>query len=937
MTRVRPTPNAEALLPPVAPGDDVAVARIEPQGHTTSPPARYTEASLIKRLEELGIGRPSTWASIIQTIQDRGYVWKKGQALVPTWTAFAVVGLMEQHFDDLVDYEFTARVETDLDAIAAGECQKDQWLRSFYFGDDVLPGLKRLVEENLDEIDAAVINTFLIGVDGNGDDVVVKPGRYGPYVKRGEDTASVPDDLPPDELTLDKAVELLAVPKSDEPIGDLDGHPVFAKNGRYGPYVQWGTPDDLPPGYDKPKMSSLFKTMTLERLTIEDAKALLSLPRNLGTDPADGVEIVANNGRYGPYVQKNRDFRSLDNEDQLFSVTLDEALAIFAQPKTYRRGNQNLAAKGPLREFGTDPASERPVVAKRRPVRPLRHRRRDERLARPWRPSRGHDSGTGLRVAGGTARSARRQGWRGDETGDSLAGQEGRGPQEGARPASGDRTAAVHRSRRSRRVGKSTQAQRLAVALDAVLTRETGGTDVGARLRAILHDVDVVDLEDRAEALITAADRAQHVARVVRPALEAGRPVVSDRTVYSTLAYQGYGRGLDLTELRSLNDWAIGGLWPTRVVLLEAPVDVLAARLRGRELDRFERAGADVPPARRRRLSGDGRGRPRPLGRRRRRRRSRRGGPAGARPGRGEGLRVSGLWVTVVGQDEAVERLRRAATRPVHAYLLVGPPGSTKDEAARAFAAELLSGHDPGDRDARLALAGAHPDIREVLRTGPAISVEQAREVVRLAALAPVEGSRKVLILHELHLLRPEGAALLLKTIEEPPESTYFVALADFIPPELVTIASRCVRVDFRAIPDDLLMDRLVAEGTDVDVARAAATSARGDLSRARILAVDPDLASRRTAFAALPDRLDGTGAVVIEVAAELLELIEQAAGPLAARHAAEASELDARIELLGQAGQRAQAARRTPPAGAAASPHRRAPQWAGRARRRVP
>ena len=364
MTRARPTPEREALLPPLAPGDDVAVARIEPQGHTTSPPARYTEASLIKRLEELGIGRPSTWASIIQTIQDRGYVWKKGQALVPTWTAFAVVGLMEQHFDDLVDYEFTARVETDLDAIAAGERQKDQWLRSFYFGDDALPGLKRLVEENLDEIDAAAINTFLIGVDGNGEEVVVKPGRYGPYVKRGEDTASVPEDLPPDELTLDKAVELLAAPKSDEPIGELDGLPVFAKNGRYGPYVQWGTPDDLPPGYDKPKMSSLFKTMTLERLTMEDAKALLSLPRTLGTDPADGVEIVANNGRYGPYVQKDRDFRSLDNEDQLFSVTLDEALAIFAQPKTYRRGNQNLAAKGPLREFGTDPASERPVVAK---------------------------------------------------------------------------------------------------------------------------------------------------------------------------------------------------------------------------------------------------------------------------------------------------------------------------------------------------------------------------------------------------------------------------------------------------------------------------------------------------------------------------------------------------------------------------------------------
>ncbi len=354
----------EALMPPLAVGDAVAVAGLEPRGHTTAPPARFTEASLIKRLEELGIGRPSTWASIIQTVQDRGYVWKKGQALVPTWTAFAVVNLLEQHFDDLVDYDFTARIETDLDAIAAGDRQKDQWLQSFYFGDEVLPGLKRLVEENLDEIDAAAINTFLIGVDADGHEVVVKPGRYGPYVKRGDDTASVPDDLMPDELTLDKALALLAAPKSDEPIGELDGLPVFAKNGRYGPYVQWGTPDTPPPGLDKPKMSSLFKTMVLERITMDEAEALLTLPRTLGVDPTDDVPIVAANGRYGPYVQKDRDYRNLDDEERLFTVTLDEALQIFAQPKVYRRGGQNMAAKGPLRELGTDPVSQRPVVAK---------------------------------------------------------------------------------------------------------------------------------------------------------------------------------------------------------------------------------------------------------------------------------------------------------------------------------------------------------------------------------------------------------------------------------------------------------------------------------------------------------------------------------------------------------------------------------------------
>ncbi len=358
------TEEREALLPPLTVGDPVPVAGFEPQGHTTSPPARYTEASLVKRLEELGIGRPSTWATIIQTIQDRGYVWKRGQALVPTWTAFAVVNLMERHFDELVDYDFTAHIETDLDAIAAGDCQKDQWLHAFYFGDDSLPGLKRLVEENLDEIDAAAINTFVIGLDDAGEEVVVKPGKYGPYVKRGEDTASVPDDLPPDELTLDKALALLAAPKSDQPIGELDGVPVFAKSGRYGPYVQWGTADEPPPGLDKPKMSSLFKTMVLERITIGEARDLLTLPRTLGTDPSDGQPIIANNGRYGPYVQKGRDFRNLDDEERLLTVTLDEAAAIFAQPKVYRRGGQSMAAKGPLKEFGTDPVSQRPVVAR---------------------------------------------------------------------------------------------------------------------------------------------------------------------------------------------------------------------------------------------------------------------------------------------------------------------------------------------------------------------------------------------------------------------------------------------------------------------------------------------------------------------------------------------------------------------------------------------
>jgi DNA topoisomerase I len=371
----------EALLPPLTQGDEVPIASIEPNGHSTSPPARYTEASLVKRLEELGIGRPSTWASIIQTIQDRGYVWKKGQALVPTWTAFAVIRLLEEHFDALVDYDFTASIDADLDEIASGRRAKEKWLKRFYFGDtgdgdtepisaeagfgaDALRGLKRLVEENLDEIDAAEINTFPLGVDADGNVIVVKPGKYGPYVKRGDDTASVPDDLAPDELTVDKAIELLAAPKSDEPIGELDGYPVYAKNGRYGPYVQWGDHDDPPPGFDKPKMSSLFKTMVLERMTMDEAEALLQLPRHLGDDPSDGVPIYANNGRYGPYVQKDKDYRNIDSEDQLLQITLDDALKIFSEPKVYKRGGGNMAAKGPLREFGTDPVSERPVVAK---------------------------------------------------------------------------------------------------------------------------------------------------------------------------------------------------------------------------------------------------------------------------------------------------------------------------------------------------------------------------------------------------------------------------------------------------------------------------------------------------------------------------------------------------------------------------------------------
>ena len=356
------------LLPALSKGDTVLVGEWVNNPHATTPPARYTEASLVKRLEEEGIGRPSTWASIISTMVDRGdYVRKKGTALVPTWTAFSVIRLLENHFTTLIDYKFTASVEEDLDAIARGEREKNDWLHQFYFGKagafDKNPGLKKIVADNLDEIDAAEINTFPLGTHpDSGDDVVVKPGKYGPYVRCGENTAGVPETLTPEDLTLDVALQLLAAPKGDEPIGQKDGLPVFAKTGRYGAYVQWGTPDNPPPSMDKPKMVSLFATMNVERFTMKDAEDLLSLPRTLGNDPADGEPITAQNGRFGPYISKGKDSRTISSEEHLLTISLDEALALLAQPRTFGRGRT--APKPPLKEFGNDPVSGKPVVAK---------------------------------------------------------------------------------------------------------------------------------------------------------------------------------------------------------------------------------------------------------------------------------------------------------------------------------------------------------------------------------------------------------------------------------------------------------------------------------------------------------------------------------------------------------------------------------------------
>ena len=364
--------DRERLLPELAVGQRLPDPAIEPVGHTTQPPARYTEASLVKRLEELGIGRPSTYASIMQTIQSRGYVWKKGQALVPSWSAFAVVQLLERHFAAEVDYSFTARMENDLDEIATGSRSRVPFLQAFWFGNGDLSGngdgehgattgLTALIEAAMANADPAEVNAIPLGKDAEGTEIVVRNGKYGPYIKREDETASVPEGLAPDEVTIDKALELLAAPKGDEPIGTdpASGLPVYSKSGRFGPYVQLGDADTLPEG-TKPKMASLFKTMSPATLTLDDALKLLSLPRTVGADPDSGEEILALNGRYGPYLKKGSDTRSLGTEDELFTVTVDDAVAAFAEPK--RRGRQ--AAAPPLRELGPDPVSGKPMVVK---------------------------------------------------------------------------------------------------------------------------------------------------------------------------------------------------------------------------------------------------------------------------------------------------------------------------------------------------------------------------------------------------------------------------------------------------------------------------------------------------------------------------------------------------------------------------------------------
>ena len=365
--------ETDKRLPAMAVGDSIKVSDYICEGHETKPPARYTEPTLVKKLEELGIGRPSTFASIMSTIQDRGYVAKRGRALVPTFLAFSVTGLLEQHFGKLVDYEFTASMEEDLDRIANGEEDRITWLTKFFFGTEGNPGLEALAAD-LGAIDAQQINTMKMG-----EDIEIRVGRYGAYIQKGigddRKFANIPETMAPDELTLQVAIDLLAQPSGERELGihPETNLPLLAKSGRFGPYITEVFPEpemvvdkktgelkkprkkkDAP----KPKTASLLSTMTLDTITIDDALKLMSLPRILGD--YEDVPITVQNGRYGPYMTHGTDSRTLTSEDQLFAITLDEAIELYKQPKVRRRG----VAKPPLKDLGIDPASQKPVLVK---------------------------------------------------------------------------------------------------------------------------------------------------------------------------------------------------------------------------------------------------------------------------------------------------------------------------------------------------------------------------------------------------------------------------------------------------------------------------------------------------------------------------------------------------------------------------------------------
>ncbi len=347
----------DAILPSFTEGETVEISEVTAAGHTTTPPPRFTEASLVKALEELGVGRPSTYASIISTIQDRGYVFKRGTALVPSFVAFAVVSLLEQYFGSLVDYNFTAELEDRLDKIANGEEPAVPYLEQFYFGNHA-PGLKGLVESQLEEIDPRAINTLPLGTGPDGSECVIRVGRYGPFIQMGERTAPIPDGIAPDELTMDKALELLESVQSERFLGihpDLE-LPVYVKVGRFGPFVQLGDADAMPKG-TKPKTASLFSAMTPQAITLEQAVELLSLPRVVGLDPEGGQEVLAANGKFGPYIKRGATSRNLESEERIFSITLSEALELLATPQAGRGRRSSTSV-----ELGVDPDGRKVVL-----------------------------------------------------------------------------------------------------------------------------------------------------------------------------------------------------------------------------------------------------------------------------------------------------------------------------------------------------------------------------------------------------------------------------------------------------------------------------------------------------------------------------------------------------------------------------------------------
>ena len=356
--------DQERILPALDEDETVPVRSADAKGHDTQPPDRFSEATLIKKLEDLGIGRPSTYASVMKTIDRRGYVWKKGKSLVPAFRAFAVVNLLERYFADLVDYQFTAAMEDQLDEIAQGRQDLEPWLSRFYFGDPSAEtelakyGLEKMTHGEHD-FDFAAINSIELGVAPDDVMVTVRSGRYGPYLVHGDDRVSIPEATEPDSLTVEHALELLAAPSNDRELGpdESTGQPIFLKAGRYGPYVQIGEMTDPK---EKPKTASLFSTMQPETITLDDARRLLSLPREIGRHPDDGEPMLAQNGRYGPYITWGKETRSLESEDDIFAIDERGALALLAQPK--QRGRR--AAAGPLKDLGEDPVTKRNVVVR---------------------------------------------------------------------------------------------------------------------------------------------------------------------------------------------------------------------------------------------------------------------------------------------------------------------------------------------------------------------------------------------------------------------------------------------------------------------------------------------------------------------------------------------------------------------------------------------